>query len=79
MLDSKQLPRARNALELLNAAIFENKARTCDEVLDSAGYQHFAAVRTSCNASSRMDGNATQLVSHQLAFPRVEARANRKA
>ena len=61
----------RNALQRALASVGETKARSDDEVLHGARYQHLTRVGGGLYASGDVHADPAQVIADQLAFPRV--------
>src|SRR5919197_1991522 len=78
VLDGVQAPLARDALELVGAALLEADPRAGHQVLNRARDQHLAGLREGGDASTRMHCDPRHLAVHQLALARVKAGARNR-
>src|SRR5947208_16184924 len=74
--DRQHLPLARDALELVDAAIVERQARSDDEVAHRAGDDDLARVGQRGDAGADVDGEAGEVVAPLLALAGVDAGAH---
>src|SRR5688500_6166751 len=65
--DGIELPCARDALQLMRAALAELEAGAGDEILHRAGHQHLARVRRARDARPDVDGDVRQLAAERFA------------
>src|SRR5882672_11402612 len=70
------MPLAGHALERVDPAIVESKARPGHQILDRAGDEYFTALGERGHARADVHRDASQLVPHDLALASVHAGAN---
>jgi hypothetical protein len=68
LLKCKELPRARDAFELMVTAILESDVRSGDEILHGGRDQHLTRIGIGLNARCDMDSDSGEIVASYLAL-----------
>src|SRR6266536_4267175 len=78
-LHREEAPLARDALELVLAAILEDQPRACNQILHRAGHQHLARLGARGDASTDIHRYPRELLADDLALACMQARSHLQA
>src|SRR5215471_16569229 len=75
-LDRVQPPGSRHALEFMLAPVLELETRSRHQILDRGGDQDLARAGEGANPGGDVDGNATEVITPNLALAGMQPNAN---